>query len=213
MSDTSSNVAHSQFSGAAASPEDPATTPAAPPSRISDERLEEATGRSRKKWFKALDRAGAQSWDHQRIARWLGAKHDVDSWWAQGVTVDYEYARGKRVFGQNPDGSFETSVSKSLRLEPSAIWPLIDDDETRREWLDCEFDVRGRTPGKTLRMGASDGSRILIALYALPAGADGLPRTRVTATHSRLRSQDEIAETKAYWTASLAELKRLLQEG
>ena len=60
---------------------------------ISDERLLEATGRTRKQWFKALDKAGAQDWDHKRIARWLGGKHEVDGWWAQSVTVDYEYAR------------------------------------------------------------------------------------------------------------------------
>ena len=185
------------------------TEPGRPHGLISDERLREATGRSRKQWSKALDRAGAQEWDHQRIARWLGGKHDVDSWWAQGVTIDYEYARGKRVFGQSGDGTFETSVSKSLKLTPSAIWPLIDDDDARRSWLDCEFNVRGRTPGKTLRMSASDGSRILIALYELDEGADGLPRTRVTATHSRLRSEDEIPETRAFWEASLAELHSL----
>ena len=100
---------------------------------ISDERLLEATGRTRKQWFKALDKAGAQDWDHKRIARWLGGKHEVDGWWAQSVTVDYEYARGKRIHGQRADGSFETTASKSLRLPPGEIWPFIDDDDTRRE--------------------------------------------------------------------------------
>lgn len=86
---------------------------------------------------------------------------------------------------------------------------MIDDDEARRSWLDCEFDVRGRTPGKTLRMTASDGSRILISLWQGAAGRDGLPRTRVTVTHSRLHSQEEIPETRAYWKATLGDLGEL----
>ena len=177
---------------------------------ISDERLEDATGRTRKQWFKALDKAGAQEWDHKRIARWLGGKREVDGWWAQSVTVDYEYARGKRSYGQRMDGSFETSVSKSLRLTPQDVWPLIDDDERRRAWLDCEFEVRGRTQGKSLRMEAADGSRIAIALYSLPDGADGRPRVRVDITHARLPSAQEIPETKAFWKACLSELAELL---
>ncbi len=81
-------------------------------SLISDEQLREATGRTRKQWFRALDKVGAQDWDHKRIARWLGAKRDVDSWWAQSVTVDYEYARGKRTEGKRSDGSYEVGVSR-----------------------------------------------------------------------------------------------------
>lgn len=180
---------------------------------ISDDRLKEATGRTRKQWFKALDKAGAQDWDHKHIARWLGGKQEVDGWWAQSVTVDYEYARGKRIYGQRSDGSFETNVSKSLRLTPADVWPLIDDDERRRAWLDCEFEVRGRTPGKSLRMEAADGSRINIALYALPDGVDGDPRTRVDITHSKLPSAQEIPETKAFWKSCLGELAGLVKAG
>ncbi len=223
MSDTPEPIRPASGAGAAASGNivmphattgSPDKTPAPTdlPTRqlISDEHLKEATGRTRKQWFKALDKAGAQDWDHKRIARWLGGKQEVDSWWAQSVTVDYEYARGKRSHGQRSDGSFETSVSKSLRLTPDEIWPLIDDDERRRAWLDCEFEVRGRTPGKSLRMQAADGSRITIALYVLPGGADGNPRTRVDITHTKLPSAQEIPETKAFWKSCLGELSGLI---
>ena len=87
---------------------------------------------------------------------------------------------------------------------------MIDDDERRRAWLDCEFEVRGRTQGKSLRMEAADGSRISISLYSLPDGADGRPRVRVDITHSRLPSAQEIPETKAFWKACLSELAELL---
>lgn len=178
------------------------------PSRplISDERLVAATGRSRKDWFKALDQAGAQEWDHAHIARWLGGKQDVDAWWAQSVTVDYEYSRGLRIPGQKSDGLFSANVSKTLRHSPDTLWPLIDDDDARRSWLDCEFEVRGRTPLKSLRMEASDGSRIAIALYALKPSTSGVPRTRVDVTHSHMAHADDLPETLAFWKAALEAL-------
>ena len=46
---------------------------------ISDERLENATGRSRRHWYRELDEVGAQEWDRKRIARWLGVKREVDA--------------------------------------------------------------------------------------------------------------------------------------
>ncbi|MGO1590725.1 MAG: hypothetical protein ACTHW1_11055 [Ancrocorticia sp.] len=186
------------------------TLSAQQPHAISDERLKETTGRTHKQWFKALDRAGAEDWDHGRIERWLGGKGDVDSWWAQSVTLEYESARGKDT-PQSEHGTVEMSVSKSVKLTALEIWPFVDDDGLRRSWLDVEFKVRGRTPGKTLRLSASDGSRVVIALYDLPEGSDGLPRTRVSVTHSRLRAESDVPETKAYWKVALAELAKLAQ--
>ena len=72
------------------------TTTSAHSPAISDDRLKAATGRSRQRWFALLDKAGAESWDRRRIARWLGVKHEVDAWWAQSLTIDYERARGLR---------------------------------------------------------------------------------------------------------------------
>ncbi|MDO4888996.1 MAG: hypothetical protein Q3979_09935 [Actinomycetaceae bacterium] len=190
-------------------------TPAPPDAQgisfsISDERLRAATGRSRRRWFRALDVAGAQEWDHKRIARWLGAKREVDAWWAQALTVDYERARGLREAGQGCDGSFRASASKTLRTTPDAIWPWIDDDDARREWLDCEFEVRGRTPGISLRLEAADGSRVTIGLYSMTATADGGPRTKVGVEHARLPSEGDLHETKAFWRAALRQLAEVI---
>ena len=83
-------------------------------SMVSDRALVDATGRTRDEWYEMLDEAGAKEWDHAKIARWLGGKHEVDGWWAQGVTVGYEQSRGLREPGQRPDGSFDASSSKTL---------------------------------------------------------------------------------------------------
>lgn len=83
---------------------------------VSDDAVREATGRGRAEWFALLDRAGAVTWTHPAIASWLVGRHGVDGWWAQGITVGYEQARGIRQPGQRQDGTFEASVSRTVDL-------------------------------------------------------------------------------------------------
>lgn len=82
------------------------------PSAISNNKVREATGRTNQEWFVILDEAGARSWDHPTIARWLVEEHRVDGWWAQSVTVSYEHERGTRRPGQQPDGTYSVGASK-----------------------------------------------------------------------------------------------------
>ncbi|AMB59119.1 DUF4287 domain-containing protein [Microterricola viridarii] len=84
---------------------------------VSDDALAAATGKTWAEWFAILDAEGAAAWKHSAIARWLDAHYPLGGWWAQGVTVGYEQARGIRLPGQRQDGSFEASVSKTLPLE------------------------------------------------------------------------------------------------
>lgn len=92
---------------------------------VSDDRVREATGRSREEWHRILTDAGAHDWSHAAIARWLVAEHDVDGWWAQGVTVGYEQARGSRQPGQQADGSFSVNASKTVRAPKAAALQAI----------------------------------------------------------------------------------------
>ena len=71
---------------------------------VSDDAVRAATGHGREHWFRLLDGAGASSWNHTAIARHL-TESGLDAWWAQGVTVAYEQARGLRLPGQQPDGT------------------------------------------------------------------------------------------------------------
>ena len=92
---------------------------------ISDERMREATGRIRVDWHGLLDAAGASGWGHTQIARWLVDEHGVDGWWAQGITVGFEQARGMRQPGQQADGTFSTSVTKTIRAPKAAVLQAI----------------------------------------------------------------------------------------
>ncbi|MCI1895952.1 MAG: hypothetical protein LKJ57_03410 [Ancrocorticia sp.] len=180
---------------------------------IDDAVLADATGRTREEWFNALDTAGGQQWDHGRIARWLGGRHDVDAWWAQSVAVEYIRARGLRMPGERSDGLYSANVSKTIHREATEIWPYVDDDEARRSWLDCEFDIRARTPLKSLRMRAADGSHITISLHQLPPRVSNEPRTRIDVTHAHLPSAADIPETLAFWRTAVNALARVVTHG
>jgi hypothetical protein len=78
-----------------------------------DDAVRSATGRTAGDWVELLEAAGAAGWKHAAIARWLVDEHGVDGWWAQNLTVRYEQACGRREPGQQADGTFTASSSRS----------------------------------------------------------------------------------------------------
>ena len=56
-----------------------------------------------------------------QIARWLAETHGVDGWWAQGITVGYEQAHGRRLPGQQADGTFSVTVTKTIAAPRAAV--------------------------------------------------------------------------------------------
>lgn len=82
--------------------------------KMSDEKLKAATGRTRADWHEVLDAVGAREWKHPAIATWLQDEQGVDGWWAQGITVGFEQAIGRRLPGQTADGTFSVSVTKTV---------------------------------------------------------------------------------------------------
>lgn len=73
-----------------------------------------ATGRDHRQWRDLLQAAGALAWSHAEIARWLVAEHGIDGWWAQGITVDFEQDRKGRLPGQQADGTFAVSMTRTV---------------------------------------------------------------------------------------------------
>lgn len=84
------------------------------------EAIERATNRSWDDWLAFMERIDAKNLDHHAIATQLLIELDgmVDNigWWAQATAVAYEHFIGRRIPGQQPDGTFRMSVSKSTSL-------------------------------------------------------------------------------------------------
>lgn len=79
-----------------------------------------ATGKTPEDWYARIDAADGRTIGHPAIATWL-IDQGVDSWWAQGVTIGYEQARGLRIPGQRSDGSFAVSASRQVPGEREAV--------------------------------------------------------------------------------------------
>ena len=194
---------------------------------VSDTKVEAATGKGREHWFALLDEAGAvrDGWTHARMAQAL-VDAGVSPWWAQGITVAYEQARGLRQPGQRPDGSFDASASKTLAVSLEELWPWLVDSGKRRRWLGAGYRVTGQTEGTSVRLAGPDGAKVVLNFYGPVAGggsgvgagvgaagasAGAAPATvRLQAQVGKLAHAETAATMKEHWKAALAKLAELV---
>lgn len=130
--------------------------------RGSDESIRERTGRSWDAWFATLDAWGAAQRTHTEIARWLVTEHQVAGWWAQSITVGYEQARGMRAPGQQSDGYFSASGSKTVAVSVGRLFDAFADESKRTQWLPDKIQVRTTNAPKSLRADWDDGSTRIV---------------------------------------------------
>jgi hypothetical protein len=163
---------------------------------VGDDALRDATGRGAAEWFAILDAAGATGWTHAAIARHLVDAHAVPGWWAQGLTVQYEQARGMRVPGQRADGTFAVSASATVDgpLDAASARMVAHVSATLGE------PVSSRATGARpyARWDAPDGGSILVTAEV------ARERVRISGVHERLAGPDELPEAKAALAALLA---------
>ena len=177
--------------------------------RVSDEAVRRATGRTWRQWFELLDRWDATRQAHPEIARRLSAEHGVDGWWAQGITVSYEQARGMRAPGERPDG-FSVTASKTVAVPVERLFEAVTEEELRERWLpDAPMSVRTATAPKSARYDWEDGATRVVFGFI----DKGEAKSQVALEHERLPDADAAEGMKAWWRERVAELKRVLEEG
>lgn len=64
---------------------------------INDEVVKARTGKSSEQWYSILDRWGMKEKGHKAAARYLMEQYGVSPWWAQCITIRYEWERGFRT--------------------------------------------------------------------------------------------------------------------
>lgn len=57
---------------------------------------ETKTGKGLEDWFKILDMWDAREKNHTQRARYLSEHYELSPWWAQAVTIRYEWEKGLR---------------------------------------------------------------------------------------------------------------------
>jgi hypothetical protein len=174
----------------------------------SDEVIRANTGHSWDEWFMLLDEWGAAERPHTEIARWVHQEHGVGGWWAQGVTVAYEQARGLRAPGQRRGGHFEVSASKTVAVPVERLYEAFADPAVRERWLPgAAFEMRTAVPAKSIRANWEDGSTRLVILFS----ARGEAKSQVALVHERLPDAATAEQLKPWWRERVAALKRLLE--
>jgi hypothetical protein len=183
-----------------------ATEPPLPPRvaepTMSDASIRKGTGRSWDDWFRRLDAWGASAHTHTEIARHVRDTEGVDGWWAQSVTVGYEWARGMRSRNETP-GGYQVSVTKTIAATAEDVWRDFVEPARRNRWLAPGM-LRTRpgtgTVGRSARFDAADGRLVHIWLEAKGE------RSSVAVTCERLAGPDEVEAQRAVWRDRLGQL-------
>jgi hypothetical protein len=198
-----------------ATPTPPAELPATPAvdapgakRPYSDETIRANTGRVWDEWFALLDSWGGAERPHPEIARWLVEEHGVPGWWAQGVTVGYERARGLRAPGQRRGGLFEVNASKTVAVPVERLYEAFTDPDLRERWLPgATVELRRAQPAKSVRAGWDDGSTRLVVWFT----ARGESKSQAALVHERIPDAGTADKLKRFWRERMADLKQLLE--
>ena len=179
---------------------------------VSEAALVRATGKTWNEWFGLIDAWDGTAKAHVEIARHLHEAHGVDDWWAQGVTVGYERARGMLAWNEKPDG-FSVSASKTIAAPVEHVFAAFGDEVIRNGWLE-EGALRTRTarPPRSARfdvlLPGGDGTRLEVFLTA-----KGAAKASVSLQHVKLSDQDAVEPWRAFWKDRLNRLAVLLTTG
>lgn len=166
--------------------------------------VEKATNRTWDTWLQYMDGIDAKNLSHHEIATHLLDELDGTienhAWWAQSVTVAYEQYIGRRIPGQRPDGTFQTSVSKATQLGMQELmdkWvAFAAEDADVQALVADEVRVSGTEKRITWRTKAADGSSIRVTSEPKKNGTASL-----IVNHMELQTHDLNIEAKEKWAA------------
>jgi len=178
---------------------------ASAPPPVSDDAVRKGTGRGWDEWFAILDTAGAVAWKHPDIARWVAAEYGISGWWAQGVTVGFERARGLRAQHERPSG-FSLSVTKTINVPVERLHGAFANARERKAWMERAVRVSSGTPPRTINFPWGDGSRVAVRFEAR-----GSAKSQVALQQEPLPHSAAVEELRTWWRARLSALKDRLE--
>lgn len=161
--------------------------------------LENGTGKSWSEIEQYLAGIGADQLSHKEIAGKLHEDGIAEAWWAQSVTVAYEQQIGRRVPGQDCNGEYSVSVSKTIIGELDDALRVWQEHVGSAEAFSAIDISRGPERSSTekwryWRCGLSDGSRVNVNIYQKAAG-----KAALSIQHERLESSEQVEHWRAFW--------------
>lgn len=167
--------------------------------------IERATGRTWDEWLTFMEGINAKDLNHHDIALKVfdelnTGKIENFAWWVQSVTVAYEQFIGRRIPGQRPDGTFQTSVIKATQLGMQELMDAWVDfaakDKDVLAMITDDVRVGGTEKRLSWRAKGADGSTVLILSEPKAHGTASL-----VVQNMGLLSNELNIEAKEKWTA------------
>lgn len=175
---------------------------------MSDTALQAKTGCTWEQCVRTLDRARAATKTHAEIAELVRKKYKAGAWWSQMVAVGYERIKGLRARGQQRDGSFQASKSRTYGVPIGTLFDAWADAGTRKRWLNGGgVRVRTATKPKSMRIGWTDGT-----IVAVTFAAKGPRKSSVAVEQGKLPGREAAAQVKAEWGERFDALRDVLTD-
>ena len=176
---------------------------------VSDDAMLRGTGKSHAEWFAILDAWGATGQGHTEIARWLREAHGVSGWWAQGVTVAYERARGLRQRHQMSAG-FAIAAIRTVAVDAERLLAAFTSGPLRERWLPGVSMTRRPTRAASSARFDWPDPPSRVAVLVSPRGEG---KATVSVQHEQLPDAETAERLKAWWRERLGALKSVLERG
>ena len=176
---------------------------------MSDEAIKKGSGKTWDEWFALLDAWGAMEKTHTEIARYISNDLGVDGWWAQGVTVGYERARGRRVVNQTSDG-FVVNISKTFNMPVDDLYAAFAFSTIRDAWIEPgSLHLRTSQKNRSARFDVLIEPDTRLEVWLTDKGPE---KSSAALQHVKLESADDLAPWKHFWKVRLERLAKLAQE-
>ena len=146
----------------------------------------------------------------------------MDGWYAQGITVAYERARGVRALNQRGDGEYEVSASKVMTGDTKTVVKAITDPRQRQRWAPGADPALMKALSSALKAKTSkgfvirpdglgryrykwDGTTVQFYVTPKPAG-----KSSVVASNLNLATPAMVDDRRAKWRTALGALATFL---
>lgn len=161
---------------------------------VPDESVLASTGRGWDDWCAHIESLPVAAEGHGPVAKHLATAAGLDGWWSQAVTIGWERITGRRVPGQQTDGTFAANKSKTMVGAADDLRSMLVDDEARDDLFPGEAtELRSKPTTKVLRIAMAEGA----ALVSVEAKDDD--RMRVAIQHTGLPDLTARDAWAGYW--------------
>ena len=165
----------------------------------STKNFEAATGRTWEGWVAFLDGIDARKLSHTEIARRIFDTGLASGWWSQSITVAYEQHIGRRAPGQDCDGVFAVSATRTCAGTLDGVlarWVqfLKDREEFGGIAISRGPDTSGTERWRYWRCGLEDGSRVNVTIGEKAPG-----KVLLAVQHERLETADHVEHWRDFW--------------